>query len=124
MFAGPQEGGDRPVLLVQHDAQYDLSELRAEVLGMIPLAECGAAVALEIKRGGVEESDRDRAEQRFAVFIQRLLDGIGAMTRLTAVLALDRLPQPGHGLVGLIEHQIFRAGDFESLLPCAGTTVR
>jgi hypothetical protein len=36
---------------------------------MATLAERGAAVAFEIQRGGVEEGDRDRAEQRFAVFI-------------------------------------------------------
>src|SRR5208337_2948394 len=93
-------------------------------LGMTQLAERGATVALEIQRGGVEEGDRDRAEQRFAVFIQRLLDGVGAVTRLSAVLAVNRIAQPGHGLVGMIEHQVFRAGDVEGLLPCAGMAVR
>ena len=34
VLPGQQEGGDRPVLLIQHDAEHDLVELRAEVLGM------------------------------------------------------------------------------------------
>ena len=102
--------GGKTVLLVQPDAEHDLLEPRAELPGMPGVTERGAtssaystrlrrleprrslAVALEIERGGVEEGDRDRAEQRFAVLIQRLFDGIGAMTRLSAVLALDRLP--------------------------------
>jgi len=48
-IAGPQEGGNRPVALIQHDAQHDLSELRAEVLGMAALAQRGAAMAFEIQ---------------------------------------------------------------------------
>jgi hypothetical protein len=51
--AGPQEGGNRPVLLVQHDAQHYLIELRTEVLGVATLTERGAAAAFEIQRCGV-----------------------------------------------------------------------
>ena len=90
---------------------------------MPELAERGAAVALEIQRGGVEEGDRNGAEQRFAVLIERLLDGIGTVARLSAVLALDRLAEPGHGLVGMIEQQVLRARDVEGLLPRAGVAV-
>src|SRR5208283_3019459 len=42
---------------------------------------------------------------------------------MSAVLAIDRLAQPSHGLVGMIEHQVFRAGNVEGLLPCAGMAV-
>jgi hypothetical protein len=97
-IAGPQEGGDRPVLLVQHDTQHDLRELRAKVLGMTALTQRGTTAAFEIQRGGVEEGDRERAEQRFAMLVERLLDGIGAMARLAAVVAPDLLTELGHGL--------------------------
>ena len=30
--AGPEEGGDGPIILIQHDAQNDLMQLRAEIL--------------------------------------------------------------------------------------------
>jgi hypothetical protein len=44
-IAGPQEGGDGPVPLVQHDARDHMGELRSEVLGMAVLARRGATVA-------------------------------------------------------------------------------
>jgi hypothetical protein len=68
---------------------------------MAALAERGAAVTFEIQRGGVEEGDREPAEQRFAVLIERLLDGVGAMAWLRAVLAIDRLPSLACSLVHL-----------------------
>jgi hypothetical protein len=90
---------------------------------MAVLAECGAAVAFEIQRRGVEEGDRERAEQRFAVLIERLFDGVGAMAWLRAVLAIDRLTQPSHRLVGMVERESLHTGDIDGLLPCAGMAV-
>jgi hypothetical protein len=46
-IAGPREQGDRPIPLIQHDAEHHLRELRADVLGMAALAERGAAVAFD-----------------------------------------------------------------------------
>ncbi len=122
--AGPEEGGDRPVLLVQHDAQHDLVELRAVVLGRAALTQRGATAALEIQRAGVEEGNRDRAEQRTAMRMQRLLDRVGAASRREVVgLACDVLTEPGHRLVGVIKRQAVRARKLDGLAPGPGVAV-
>ncbi len=87
---------------------------------MAALAERGATVTFEIQRGGVEEGDRQRAEQRFAMLVERLLDRIGAITCLTVILAIDRLAQPGHRLIGVVERQNLCTADLDSLLPGTG----
>jgi hypothetical protein len=46
--------------------------LRTEVLGVATLTERGTAAAFEIQRCGVEEGDRDLAEQRAPMRIKRL----------------------------------------------------
>ena len=41
--AGPEEGGDGPIILIQHDAQHDLMQLWSEILRVAPSAQRGAA---------------------------------------------------------------------------------
>ena len=43
VFGGHQEGGDRPVGLIEHDAKHDLLQMPAVVFGMPVLAQVLAA---------------------------------------------------------------------------------
>ena len=117
--AGDEERGDRPVPLVEHDAEHHLLQMAAVVLGMAALAEGFAAGALEPQAGGVEERQRDGAEQRQAMAVERLLDGFGG-----PVAGRVHLAKPRHGLVGLIEVEVVRTGHAKSVAPSAGVTVR
>jgi hypothetical protein len=70
-------------------------QLWAEVLRVAPLAERGAALALEIQRSGVEEGNRDLAEQRLSVKVER--------SSITSVRQRARLPvvpmsSPSHAI--------------------------
>ena len=73
-IAGHQEGGDRPVGIIEHDAEHDLIQMPAVVFGMAALAQALAAGTFEPQRRGVEKCDRDGAEQRLAMAIERLFD--------------------------------------------------
>src|SRR5512134_797273 len=88
------------------------------VLRMAPLPQAGAAFALEPQGGGVEEGDRDLAEQGLAVTVKRLLDGVGH----GPVLA-DCLAQPRHRLVRVIQGQIIGARKTQALPPGAGMAI-
>ena len=63
-IAGPHLRADRPSVLVDDDADDHLVQLRAVILGVAALAERGAALALEIQRGGIHEHHRQIGEQR------------------------------------------------------------
>ena len=73
-------------------------QLRPEVLGEAAPTKRGATFALEIQRGGIEEGDRQLAEQRLAMAVERFLDELGHRA-----VVLDCLAEPGHGLVGLLQ---------------------
>ena len=117
--AGPQEGGERPIVAVEHHAEHHLLEMRTIVLAVTELAQRLAASALEVQRGGVEEGDRHLAEQLLPAAIKRLLDRI----RHDAAVG-DLLAEPSHRQVGVIERQVFGAGNAEAVVPAAGVAVR
>jgi hypothetical protein len=71
-----QELRDRPVVTIEDDPENHLVEMRPVVLRMAALAETGAAVALKLQAGGVEEGDRHRAQQRLAMAVEGLFDRI------------------------------------------------
>jgi hypothetical protein len=86
---------------------------------MAPLAQAGAASAFEPQAGGVEESHRQLAEQRLAVPVQGLFDGI----RHHPAVA-DLLAEPGHRLVGVIQSKVGSARNTEAMAPFAGMAIR
>ena len=118
-IAGHQERRDRPIVAIEHDAEHHLVEVRPVVLRMASLAQAGAASALEPQAGGVEEGDRDLAEQRLAVSVQGLFDGIRHHPALADVFA-----EPGHRLVGVAQGQTVGAGHLEATAPSAGMAIR
>ena len=74
VLPGHRKEGDRPIILVEDDAQHDLVEVRAIILRMPALPKSRATAPFEIERGGVEESDGHLVEQRSTMRIQRRLD--------------------------------------------------
>ena len=93
--------------------------MRTIVLAVTELAQRLAASALEVQRGGVEEGDRHLAEQLLPAAIKILLDGI----RHDAAVG-DLLAEPSHRQVGVIEGEVFGAGNAEAVVPAAGVAVR
>ena len=69
--------GDRPVRVIEHDAEHDLLQVPAVVLGVAALAQALTAGALEPQARGIEEGDRGGAEQRLAMAVERFLDRLG-----------------------------------------------
>ncbi len=117
-IAGHQEGGDRPVGIIEHDAEHDLLQVPAVVFGMAALAQALTAGTLEPQARGVEKCDRDGAEQRLALAIERLFDRLsGAATR-----GVDRA-KPGHRLIGVVEIEPFSTRHAHPAAPVIGMAV-
>jgi len=76
----------------------------AVVFRVAVLAQALAAGTFEPQRRGVEKRDRNSAEQRLAMSVERLLDGLGG----AAARRVDR-SEPGHRLVGMVEIEPFSA---------------
>ena len=88
------------------------------VFGVAVLAEARTTGAFEPQCRSVEKRDRNGAEQRLAVAIERLFNGL----RGTAARRID-LAEPGHRLVGVVEIEPFGAGDAHPAEPVAGVPV-
>ena len=117
-IAGHQEGGDRPVGIIEHDAEHDLFQMPAVVFGVAALAQALAAGTFEPQCRGVEKCDRDGAEQRLALAIERLFDHLsGAATR-----GVDRA-KPGHRLIGVVEIEPFSTRHAHPAAPVIGMAV-
>ncbi len=112
---GPHLRADRSPFLVDDDADDDLVQVRPVILGVAALAERGAALALEIQRGGIHEHDRKIGEQRAPTGEQPLLDKIldAACNEGSAVLIRrgQFLAKPGHGPVQVMELQAIDTRD-------------
>ena len=85
---------------------------------MAVLAQTFAAGALEPKTRRIEEGDRDGAEQRLAMPVERLLDRLGH----AAAARIDGA-QPGHRLIGMVEIELLGAGHAQTVAPFAGVAV-
>ena len=76
----------------------------AVVFRVAVLAQALAAGTFEPQRRRVEKRDRNSAEQRLAMAVERLLDSLGGV----AARRVDR-SEPGHRLVGMVEIEPFSA---------------
>ena len=89
------------------------------VLAVAELAQRLSACTLEVQRRRIEEGDRHVAEQLLPMAVKRLLDGV----RRGAAF-LDVFAEPGHGPVGVVQRQVFGAGNPKAVVPPAGMAVR
>ena len=117
--AGPQEGGERPVVAVENHAEHHLLEVRTIVFAVAELAQRLSAGTLEVQRCRIEEGDRHFAKQLLPMAVEVLFDGI----RSGAAVG-DLLAEPNHRAVGVIERQLFSAGNAEAMVPSAGMAIR
>jgi len=90
----------------------------AVVFRVAVLAQALAAGTFEPQRRGVEKRDRNSAEQRLAMSVERLLDGLGG----AAARRVDR-SEPGHRLVGMVEIEPFSARHAPPAEPVVGMAV-
>src|SRR6478672_6750558 len=98
-------------------------QLWAEILRIASSAQRGAALAFEIQRGGVEEGNRECAEQRPPVVVERFFDHLGAAACLVGLPVPDVLTQPRHRLVRMIERQRIGPRYMHAVLPGAGVAI-
>ena len=117
-IAGHQEGGDRPVGVIEHNAEHDLLQMPTVVFGMTVLAEAFTTGAFEPQCRGVEKRDRNGTEQRLAVAIERLFDRL----RGAAARRID-LAEPGHRLIGVVEIEPLGARHAHPAAPVIGMAV-
>jgi hypothetical protein len=90
----------------------------AVVFGVAVLAKALTPAAFEPQRRGVEKRDRNSTEQRLAVAIERLLDGLGGAPAGRVALA-----EPGHRLVGVVEIEPVGAWHAHPAQPVVGVPV-
>ena len=110
--------GDRPVGVIEHDAEHDLLQMSTVVFGMAILAETFTTGAFEPQCRGVEKRDRNGTEQRLAVAIERLFDRL----RGAAARRID-LAEPGHRLIGVVEIEPLGARHAHPAAPVIGMAV-
>ena len=120
--ARPEFAADRPPLAIEDRADDHLVEVRAMILAEASLAEFGAAVALEVDRGGIEEDRLQAGEQISPVGKQVLLDPVfgtaGSKRRLSLRLIVRQHgAQPGHGPVEVMKLKHSTSGDLVVRLP-------
>jgi len=96
------------------------------VLGLTAAAQCLAARAMEVERGGVEEHHREIAEHIALTLEQSLLDPIlGPPQGARGVASIgELLPQPGHRPVEMMQVHILRPVDAIGLHPVLAGAVR
>jgi hypothetical protein len=96
------------------------------VFGDPELTESFATRAGEHQRGGIEQHDREVGEQIAPTFEQRLLDQILVPPGRPCGAALvgQRLSQPGHGTIELVERERVGARDIIGVQPYVAGTVR
>jgi hypothetical protein len=82
------------------------------------LAQALAASALEPQGRGVEKSNRNGAEQRLAMPVERLFDRLGG----AAAIVVDRT-EPGHRLIGMVEIEPVGARHAQTTAPVAGVAI-
>ena len=99
----------RHALLVEDDADDHLPAVRPVVLAVAVLAEALSPFALEIDRRGVEEDQLERGEEVAAAGEEALLDEV--LDRPRRLGRVDRLTEPGHRPVGVVELERLGLGD-------------
>src|SRR5271166_756201 len=96
------------------------------VFGETMLTEAFATAAGEHQGGGVEQHDREVGEQVTPAFEQRFLDQILGPSGCPCGAALvgQRLTQPGHGAIELVQRERVGALDMIGVQPRVAGTVR
>ncbi len=124
--ARPGLRADRPALAVEHHRDDHLVEVRPVILAVAAPAQPLPAGALEVEAGGVHEHHVQGREQIPPMGEQRLLDQVldAARARRRLVLAGQRLAQPRHGPIEMVQPQGFTARDRVVRAPLVRRPVR
>jgi hypothetical protein len=125
--ARPQLTGDRPAVFIEYRPDHQLLELWAVILAVAALTHCLAAFALEVDRGGVKEHQLQLAEQVPVTREQRLLNPVLGAARAKgrgSLLIRQRLAQPGHRAVEVVQLKLLHTGDGIVLAPAFSSPVR
>ena len=123
--ARPHLAADRNAVAVDDHPQHHLLAIAAVVLALAVLAQRLAALTGEEQRGGVEEHQVEVGEQVAAPREQRLLDEVfGAPRRGGVGLGFtERLAEPAHRAVQMLEFKRFGAVDGLVAAPLKGASV-
>ena len=106
VLPGQSSHRDRPALLVEDHADDHLLQVGPVVFAVASLAKGRTALALEVDRGRVEEDELKRGEQVPVPGEEGFLDqvlGAPGSEGLGGSLLGERLTEPGHGPVGMVE---------------------
>src|SRR6202035_4467609 len=124
--AGPGLRADRSARFIEHHADDDLLQIGAMVLRLAALAQRLAASAMEVERGGVEEYDREVAEQAASVREEPLLDHVlgPPLGARGAALIGELLNEASHGAIEVMQLQARGAVDAIGIEPYLAGPVR
>ena len=120
--AGPQFTAQRSAVAVEYRANDHLLAIGSVVLAVSALSQIGSSCAFKIDRRRIEEDQFQCAEQVATALEHRFLEGVFCATRREGrgpllLLFWQRLSQPGHGAVDLVQGNRFRPGNLLVLFP-------
>jgi hypothetical protein len=115
-IARPQLGTDRMAVPIQDEADDHLFQIGSMIPRMPMPAQGVAAGPVEIEQRRIEEHEIQAGEQIAAAGKQRLLDPVfgqarGKRGRRRLLGLRQRLPQPRHRAIQMMEFEIRRAGN-------------
>src|SRR5271165_1760212 len=123
--AGPDLRADRPAFAIEHHPDDHLMQIGTMILRLAVPTQALTAVAVEVKRGGIEQHHREIGEQATAALEQGFFDNVlgAACCASRPALIGQFFTQPAHRTIQLVQLQAVSAIDVIGLQPLLAGTI-